>query len=73
MASTTSDTTYLYGENIYLPLSVQQQKGLSKKEIQASFNAVNMNVNFKSMPFIRIIKMLDENRILGGFNLIKTS
>ncbi len=67
-----STTIDLYGEDNYPPFSNKEKNGLSHKVIQAAYNAVNVEVNFITMPFVRIIKMLDENQALGGFNLIKT-
>lgn len=69
----TAQTIELYGEDNYPPFSNKQKNGLSHQVIQAAYNAVGIDVDFIAMPFARIVKMLDNNKALGGFNVIKTS
>ena len=72
-ATSASVTIELHGEDNYPPFSDKQKNGLSHQIIQAAYNAVDIDVNFVSMPFARIMKMLDNNMALGGFNVVKTS
>ncbi|WP_159820979.1 substrate-binding periplasmic protein [Colwellia sp. 20A7] len=61
----------LAAENSWPPYSDEYGNGLSKNIIKAAYNAVNVNVEFISVPYARALKMTEQGQVDGAFNVTK--
>lgn len=60
----------LINELNYPPFSTEDA-GLSLDIVEAAYKAVDINVNFNSAPFARLVKMVESGEALAGFNIIR--
>jgi len=66
-----NETITLAAENSWPPYSDKNGNGISKDIIQAAFNAVNVNVEFITVPYARALKMAENGQVDGAFNVTK--
>jgi polar amino acid transport system substrate-binding protein len=65
------ETITLAAENSWPPYSDEAGNGISKKIIQAAYNAVNIHVKFIVVPYARALKMAKNGQVDGAFNVTK--
>jgi polar amino acid transport system substrate-binding protein len=69
-----SEKIVLLNENAWLPYSGEdkgQSKGFAVDVIRAAYTAVNVEVEFKSVPYTRCLEMVRKQQNLGCFNSSK--
>jgi polar amino acid transport system substrate-binding protein len=66
-----NETITLAAENSWPPYSDKSGNGISKDIIQAAYNAINVNVEFITVPYARALKMTENGQVDGVFNVTK--
>jgi len=67
-----AETIELYAEDSYTPFSNPDGSGIVNKLVIAAYREVGIKVKVRTVPFVRIVKWLEEGKGLGGFSAVKT-
>jgi polar amino acid transport system substrate-binding protein len=69
LPSANGETIILGAEDDWIPYSKADGTGMANEIVAAAFKSVGIDVDFKVMPYNRILKLVEWGDLLGGFNV----
>ena len=67
-----AETITIAAENDWIPYAQKDGSGLSNEIIKAAFNSVDIQVNYKVLPYARVLYLIERtrnNQYVAGFNV----